>query len=189
MSNSRVHAIKNVPNPVRLASLAVSFAAAFAIQPTLAQEGSAPPPPPPHEWRMDHGDLAKHTQERLDDLGAKLHLKDSQQAAWKQYRTQLSEQFAAHQKERGEQRDLQKSRGDLSSPERLQQAADRVRAEADHLDKLARQTSVFYKTLTPEQQTIFDLYYRDMMGLRRGPSSMHGPDMHGPDMHGPEPDA
>jgi hypothetical protein len=176
MSNSRIYAIKNAPNSLRLASLAVSVAAAFAIQPTLAQEGNAPPPPPPHERRMDHGDPAEHVQERLDDLGAKLHLKDSQQAAWKQYRTQLTEQFAAHHKERGEQRDAQKSHRDLSSPERLQQAADRARAEADHLDKLAKQTSVFYKTLTPEQQTIFDLYHLDMMGPKHGQFFMHGPE-------------
>jgi Spy/CpxP family protein refolding chaperone len=182
MNNSRNYAIKNVPKSLRLASLAVAVAAALTIQPTLAQESNTPPTPPPHEWRMDQGDLAKHVEGKLDDLGAKLHLKDSQQAAWKQYRTQISEQFAARQKERGEQRDMQKNR-DLSSPERLQQIAERLRAEADHLDKLAKQTSVFYKTLTPEQQTIFDLYSREMMGHMRGPSPMHGP---GP---GPKPDA
>jgi hypothetical protein len=50
----------------------------------------------------------------------------------------------------------------LPAPERLQKAADRMRDGAEQLDKLAKQTASFYKVLTPEQQTIFDLVQRDM---------------------------
>lgn len=153
---------KTVSTKLRLAALAASLAATLAIQPAMAQ--NAPPTgAPEHAMHRDgKGDPAAHLQKKLDDLGAKLHLKDSQQAAWKTYRGQITELSAArHQRMEGgpERRDQFRN---APAPERLQQAADRMRDGAEQLDKLAKQTGAFYKTLTPEQQTIFDLYQRDM---------------------------
>jgi hypothetical protein len=154
-------------NTFRRAALAASLAAALALQPALAQDKTAVPPPPKagaeHCPDMDHhGDPAAHLQKKLDDLGAKLHLKDSQQTAWKTYRSQVAELSAArHQHTEGSPEPGEQFKN-LTAPERLQKAADRMRAGAEQLDKLAKQTGTFYKTLSPEQQTIFDLYQRDM---------------------------
>lgn len=151
---------------LRLAALAASLAAALALQPAMAQDAKTIPPAgkaPEHCTHMDgHGDPAVHLQNKLDDLGQKLHLKDNQQAAWKQYRTQLTDAAAAHHKDMEGMKDKRAEFKDLPAPERLQKMADRMHQHADQLDKLAKQTATFYKTLTPEQQTIFDLSQRDL---------------------------
>lgn len=167
----------NTTGTLRIAALGAALAVACAMQPALAQDKSPPAPPgktaPEQCPHMDgHGDSAAHIQQKLDDLGTKLHLKDSQQAAWKQYRAQLTELSAAHHKDmEANGADKQDQMKNLPAPERLQKMADRMRAGADDLDKVAKQTATFYKTLTPEQQTIFDLYQRNlrpMHGYKHG---------------------
>lgn len=158
----------NTVKTLRLTALAASLAVALVTQPVFAQDKAAAPAPAtaaaehrPHH-KDDRGDPAAHTQTKLDDLGAKLHLKDNQQAAWKTYRTQLTELSAArHQRSEGGPKQHEEFRN-LPAPERLQKAADHARVGAEQLDKLAKQTATFYKTLTPEQQTIFDLSQPDL---------------------------
>lgn len=171
--------------PMRRAVLAACCAAALTLQPALADDKNLPPAPNKamHE-QCPHmqGDATAHMQMKLDDLGEKLHLKDSQQAAWKTYRGQLTDMSTMHEKmkpadghARGEKMH------DMPAPERLQKTADRMRLGAESLDKLAKQTATFYKVLSPEQQTIFDLYQRKMhphKGMGGGMSSGMSGGMH-----------
>lgn len=165
--------MSNTTKNVRIAVLGAALATVFALQPALAQDKTLPAPPgkagPEHCSHMGgHGDHAAHLQQKLDDLGTKLHLKDNQQAAWKQYRGQITEIGATHHKDmKTKGMDKYEQMKNLPAPERLQKMADRMRAKADDLDKVAKQTATFYKTLTPEQQTIFDMYQHNLR-------SMHG---------------
>lgn len=171
--------MSNTTKTLRIAALGAALATTFALQPAFAQDKSLPAPTgktaPEHCPHMgEHGDHAAHMQQKLDDLGTKLHLKDSQQAAWKQYRAQLTELSAARHKDmEADGADKHDQVKNLSAPERLQKMADRMRAGADNLDKVAKQTATFYKTLTPEQQTIFDLYQRDLRPMHGHKQHMH----------------
>ena len=113
---------------------------------------------------MGAGDYGKHMRQKLDELGTNLHLKDNQQAAWKEYRDYLTQASTDQQKRFEEMRgpDARTKMRDLPAPERLQKMADRMKIAADELDKLAKHTATFYKTLSPEQKTIFDLNQRNM---------------------------
>lgn len=165
-----MNAFSTVTTPMRRAMLAACCAAAFTLQPALADEKNLPPTPNKamHEQCPHmHGDHMAHMQMKLDDLGEKLHLKDNQQAAWKTYRGQLTDMATQHEKMmpgdgHDMQKQMQKEMHDTPAPERMQKMADKMRMGAENLDKLAKQTATFYKVLSPEQQTIFDLYQRNM---------------------------
>jgi len=155
------------PKALRTFLFASACAAALTLQPAFADDKLAPPagPKPEHCPMMEHGDHAAHVQHKLDELGQKLHLKDNQQSAWKDYRGYITEASAEHTKMMGDHgKDMHEKMSNLPAPERLQKAADKMREGADALDKLAKRTATFYKTLSPEQQTIFDLYAHQMHG-------------------------
>jgi hypothetical protein len=155
------------PKALRTFLFASACAAALTLQPAFADDKLAPPagPKPEHCPMMEHGDHAAHVQQKLDELGQKLHLKDNQQSAWKEYRGYITEASAEHTKMMGDHgKDMHEKMSNLPAPERLQKAADKMREGADALDKLAKRTATFYKTLSPEQQTIFDLYAHQMHG-------------------------
>ena len=106
-------------------------------------------------------DPVKHTQHRLDQLESKLGLKDSQKSAWQAY----SDAALARAKERSDRmQEFQAKRGapkqELDTASKLDKAAERMRARADDLQKVAQDTRSLQQALTPEQQTIFDLYWK-----------------------------
>jgi len=178
-------------NSLRASLLAATLAlSGWAAQPVLAQphgdgmgmsakpeqcltkkSGSCPMMKCKHGMQYS----AEHVAKKLDELGTKLHLKDKQQSAWKDYRDFISAAAADHQKQREGMRDPQKraEMRDLPTPERLQKMADHMQAKADDMDKVAKKTSAFYKQLSPEQQTIFDLYQRDMHPRKHGHHGKH----------------
>lgn len=106
-------------------------------------------------------DPVQHTQRKLDGLETRLNLKDSQKSAWQAYadaaiarareRTAKMQEFHAR---RGE------PRKDLDTASKLDKTAEIMRARADQLQKVAQDTRSFQQVLTPEQQTIFDLYWK-----------------------------
>ena len=158
---------------LRTALFASVCAAALILQPAIADDKLAAQsgPKPEHCPMMEHGDPAAHVQHKLDELGQKLHLKDNQQSAWKDYRSYITEASAERTKMMGDHgKDMHEEMSNLPAPERLQKTADKMRAGADALDKLAKRTATFYKTLSPEQQTIFDLYAHQM---HHGMHQMH----------------
>lgn len=114
-------------------------------------------------------DPVQHTQRKLDNLEAKLNLKDSQKSAWQAYADaaltrakERTERMQALHAKRGE------SRQPLDTAAKLDKAAEMMRARADQLQKVAQDTRSFQQALTPEQQTIFDLYWKSQQRGGRG---------------------
>ena len=114
-------------------------------------------------------DPVKHTQHRLSGLEAKLNLKEEQKSAWKTYsdaalaraQERTAKMQAMHER-RGE------NRKDLDTATKLDKASEMMRARADQLQKVAQDTRAFQQVLTPEQQTIFDLYWKSQGRGQRG---------------------
>ena len=120
-----------------------------------------------HGGRDQHQRMnpVERTQKHLDELEQNLHLKAEQQTAWKTYSdTALARanERAKHMKEiharRGEHR------GDMDTAARLEHMSQRMRERADKLQEMAQDTRAFQQALTPEQQTIFDLYWKSKFG-------------------------
>jgi periplasmic protein CpxP/Spy len=110
----------------------------------------------PHHWGKDP---TARAQKHLDKLGKKLNLTAAQQPAWTIYSSAMLKLAQEHAQER----DKWKSAGhsetkDITTPERLEKMAARLRTGAEKLSKLAADTKTFYEQLSPEQKTIFDLY-------------------------------
>lgn len=120
-----------------------------------------------------HGDHDQHhrmnpvdrTQNYLDELQTKLHLKAEQQAAWKTYADSAiarASDRAKHMKEfrgrRGEHH------ADMHTAAWLEHMSKRMRKRADKLQQAAKDTGTFQQALSPEQQTIFDLYWKSQFG-------------------------
>lgn len=117
-------------------------------------------------------DPVARAQKRLDNLGKKLNLTSAQQAAWTSYSSAMLKlaQERVGEIESWKSADRSKQ-SEISTPERLERMATRMRTGADRLSKLANDTKIFYAQLGPEQKTIFDLYAASEM---RG----HMPMMH-----------
>jgi Spy/CpxP family protein refolding chaperone len=106
-------------------------------------------------------DPVKHTQRRLDQLETKLVLKESQKSAWQAY----TDAALVRAKDRSSRmQEFHAKRGaprqDLDTASKLEKAAERMRNRADELQKVAQDTRTFQQALTPEQRTIFDLYWK-----------------------------
>jgi hypothetical protein len=142
---------------------ALSIPMAVAVEPAQAasteQRASG-------EHREDHGQRrAEYAQKNLDALQQQLHLKDNQQAGWAQYKSVVLSALSESAKGRESRRTREAETPNVAStPARIQTLVARMRERADQLEKLGKQTGVFYKTLSPEQQTIFDLHWQNRHG-------------------------
>jgi hypothetical protein len=110
------------------------------------------------------------TQQNLDSLARKLSLKDEQMTAWQAYadraisrtreRVARIEGFRSH-----------RGKADADTASKLDRVSEAMRARADELQKIAQDTRALQDALSPEQKTIFDLYWkahqRGMMHHRR----------------------
>ncbi len=109
----------------------------------------------------------ERAQKHLDKLEQKLQVKPEQQAAWDAYadtalarageRAKHMEEFHA---KRGDHH------GDMDTAARLEHMSQRMRERADKLQQMAQDTRAFQQALTPEQQTVFDRYWKSQ--FRRG---------------------
>ena len=105
------------------------------------------------------------TQKHLDQLEQMLHLKAEQLAAWNSYadsalahaneRAKHMEEFHAKRGERD---------GDMDTIARLERMSQRMRERADKFQQMAQDARAFKQALSPEQQTIFDLYWKLQIG-------------------------
>ena len=124
---------------------------------------AAKPDAPTRTGNFQRGarDPVARTTRRLDDLGRKLNIKPSQQAAWQTYSGEIIAQ-ARMRKHRWEQMKASQRapRESLNTPERMAKIADRLRQASERMGQLAGETKTFYDQLEPEQKTIFDLYAR-----------------------------
>jgi periplasmic protein CpxP/Spy len=152
------------------ALLVVSMFAAPAFM-VAAQDTDADHSMPDGHNRHQGMNPVERAQQHLDELEQKLYLTADQQAAWKTYadtalaraadRAKHMEEFHA---QRGDHH------GDMDTASRLEHMSQRMRERADELQQMAKDTRAFQQTLTPEQQTIFDLYWKSQFqrGMRHG---------------------
>jgi len=104
---------------------------------------------------------AKHQQKFLDDMKVFLQLQPTQEAAWQTFATSMK--AAQKRPTRPSQAEIEK----WSTPERIDKMmAIKQERDADMMQRL-NATKVFYGTLTPAQQKVFDTQTQKLM--------MHGP--------------
>jgi len=137
-------------------------APAFAVADQHSGEDQPMPGARGQQQRMDP---IERTQKRLDQLEQKLHLKSEQQTAWNAYgdaalarageRAKHMQEFRA---KRGEHH------ADMDTATRLEHMAQRMREHAGKMQQMAQDTRAFQQVLSPEQQTIFDMYWKSQFG-------------------------
>lgn len=109
-------------------------------------------------------------QKRLDNLSKKLNLTSAQQSAWSSYSSAILKRAQERGQEMEKRRSADRSKQmEVSTPDRLESMAARMRTGAERLSQLANDTKTFYAALSREQKTIFDLYAANAM---RGRMSM-----------------
>ena len=115
--------------------------------------------PGAHSHHFAFSDPVARAQGRLDHLNKKLNLTAAQQPAWAGFSSAMLKlaQERAQGMENWNSADRSKLR-DMSTPDRLEGMAARMRTGAERLSRLATDTKIFYAELSPEQKTIFDLY-------------------------------
>jgi Spy/CpxP family protein refolding chaperone len=147
------------PFILRSSILAMSLLAASGFA-AAADEAPNSPPPGKHAQHR-HFDPVAHTQHKLDKLAQKLNLKDEQKTAWQTYadgaisrakeRTAKMEEHRSHKGE---------ARAEIDTATKLDKISQVMRNRADQLQKVAQDTRAFEDVLSPDQKTIFDLYWK-----------------------------
>lgn len=150
--------MKRLPLGILLAALATGYTNYLLA----ADINPAKNPEPPAQQTQHEEHEHKHrnfTENRLIKLQQQLHLKDNQQAAWAQYKAFILTNNNEHHERHGPA-----EHEELPAPEALKKFATHLREQADNLDKLSKETDTFYKILSPEQKTIFDLHWQSFHG-------------------------
>ena len=152
---------------LRSSVLAMSLLAASGFA-AAADEAPNSPPPGMHVQHR-HLDPVAHTQRNLDKLAQTLNLKDEQKVAWQAYadsaisrakeRTAKMEEYRSHKGE---------ARAEVDTATKLDKMSKKLRDRADQLQKIAQETRAFEGVLSPEQKTIFDLYWKAQFHQRMG---------------------
>ena len=144
---------------LRSGILAMSLLAASGFA-AAADEAPNGPPPGKHAQHR-HLDPVAHTQRNLDHLASKLNLKDEQKVAWQAYSdsaiSRAKERTAKMQEMRSHKGEARAEAGTSAKLDRMSQA---MRERADKLQKIAQDTRALEAALTPDQKTIFDLYWK-----------------------------
>lgn len=109
----------------------------------------------------------------LAELSAALKLSPDQQAAWKTFSEQVSEQARSM----ASMRDAMMGKDSALSkpaPEAIEKMAEMMQERARLMARMAGLVKTFYDTLTPEQQAAFDTVHASHMGTmgRKGPGMM-----------------
>ncbi|HKB81649.1 MAG TPA: Spy/CpxP family protein refolding chaperone [Burkholderiales bacterium] len=152
---------------LRSGVLAMSLLAAsgFAM---AADEAPNSPPPGKHAQHRQFDPVA-HTHRNLDTLAQKLNLKDEQKSAWQVYADSAislaKEKAVKLEEHRSHKRE---ARTEVDTATRLDKLSQAMRDRADQLQKVAQDTRAFEGVLSPEQKTIFDLYWKAQFHQRMG---------------------
>jgi len=152
---------------LRSGMLAMTLLAASGFA-AAADEALNSPPPGKHAHHRQFDPVAR-TQHHLDGLARKLNLKEDQQAAWLAY----SDSAVARAKETAARMEDHRShkgeaRADADTAARLDRMSQAMRGRADQMQKVAQATRAFEGVLSPEQKTIFDLYWKAQFHQRMG---------------------
>lgn len=147
---------------VAISLLAVSGFAAAADQVPDGQRPAAHA----HQRQFDP---VGHTQRLLDGLAGKLSLTDEQKTAWQTYADSAlvrARDTATKMQEWRSRKDG--AHADADTADRLEKMSQVMRHRADDLQKVAQDTRAFENVLSPEQKTIFDLYWKAQSHRRMG---------------------
>jgi len=157
---------------LRSSILAMSLLAVSGFA-AAVDRGAPDSAPPGNHAQHRHIDPVAHTQRNLDKLASKLNLKDEQKVAWQAYadgaisrakeRTAKMQEFRSHKGE---------ARADTDTSAKLDRMSQAMRERADKLQKVAQDTRALESVLTPDQKTIFDLYWKAQFHQRAGRHSM-----------------
>ncbi len=154
--------MKSVFKPLLLTGLMSALIAVSQAQPMPGPGGPVPNP----ELRAQHmKKMQDHWAQRQADLKAKLKLAPEQEGAWTSFTAAMKPPASTQHPSRAEM-------DQLNTPARL----DKMQAmRAQHnaaMDQRNAATRVFYATLTPDQQKVFDAQTRrsehPMMDHHRG---------------------
>jgi Spy/CpxP family protein refolding chaperone len=134
-----------------------------------AAADEAPNSPPPGKHAQHRHDPVAHTQRNLDNLARQLNLKDEQKVAWQAYADSAiarardrSAKMQAFHSHKGE------ARAESDTATKLDKMSQAMRERADKLQQAAQDTRALASALTPEQKTIFDLYWKAQFHQRMG---------------------
>jgi len=141
----------------------VVVAAGFCLAGTgFANAADTPKPAVAASTQAPHHaarDPVAWAQKRLEDLGKKLNLTSAQKPAWTTYSSGILKRAQERAQEMEKWRSADRTKQlDVSTPDRLERMAARMRTGAERLSQLANDTKTFYAALSREQKTIFDLY-------------------------------
>jgi periplasmic protein CpxP/Spy len=150
---------------LNLAGLGYGYAA-DAPQPPMKEYQESP--------RREMKDPVVVVQRHLDTLAQKLNLQPSQQDAWHTFSASMIKRAQEFAQARQARRCGHESPAkDVSTPERLDKLAARMRVRADRLAALASDTRTFYDQLSQDQKTIFDLLTKKLMHRHRNDGERH----------------
>lgn len=148
------------------AAMLITALSAFSIPLVIAAEPAQTAGTEQHRENHEHH-RGEHVQKNLDALQRQLHLKDSQQAGWTQYKSFVMGTVSDYAKEKeNHHKQTAEAREEKSTPAHIQYLVGEMRDRAEKLDKLGKQTDSFYQTLSPEQKTIFDLHWKNRFSHR-----------------------
>lgn len=165
----------------RTAFAALLFSAALPAQPALAAPAPGAPGSP-QEQRMAPGNgqnpdfrqmLRERIQTRMDTLAARLELKASQQAVWREFVHAVLKVADIRVKQPGP---------NATAAQVAHYRAKRARKLANVLEHIARKTDRVEAILTPDQRAIFDKAFSHYRGMHHG--GMHGHGMQPGGMRG-----
>ena len=141
--------------------VSLSAAPAFAIAADNGKDHSISDGQDQHQRKNP----VERAQKHLDKLEQKLQLTSDQQAAWNTYSdtalaraTERAKHMEEHHAKGGDHH------GDMDTATRLEHMSQRMRERADIMQQMAQDTRAFQQVLTPEQQTIFDKYWKSQFG-------------------------
>lgn len=170
---------------VAVGALLLQAAPVFADEGSSVKSGGM-------ETMNRHFDWVQHTQRGLDELKHKLNLAPEQIGAWDTWshgvvddaRQQLEQRKFQHE-EKGPKA---KPMADETTPERMADGIAHLRTETkwmqEHLVRLEAaqaRTAAFYNTLSVNQKTIFDLFWKEMHHRVSGHGDGMGMHEHGAD--------
>jgi Skp family chaperone for outer membrane proteins len=154
---------------LRSSILAMSLLAVSGFAAAVDRDRAPDSAPQGKHAQHRHFDPVAHTQRNLDNLAKKLNLKEEQKAAWQTYSdsaiSRAGERTAKMQEMRSHKGEVRAEAGTSAKLDRMSQA---MRERADKLQKIAQDTRALEGALTPDQKTIFDLYWKSQFHQRMG---------------------
>lgn len=143
--------------------------ATLPVTVVLAQAPTQTAPTPSQSERpagLTADALARLQDGRLAMAKATLKLNDAQLKLWTPVEAQLRASFAARQAARAERQQQRQQGGQLSLPDQLDRASQRMSQRAESLKAFNAAFKPFYELLSDEQKAVAGVVLREMRGGR-----------------------